>query len=214
MNYLELVNAVLVRLRENTVTSVSDNSYSKLIGTFINDSKRQVEDAYNWNVLTETLTAQTSPTIFSYAMTGIGIRFKLIDVIDDSNNYKLRYAPTETMNKLFLESYDLGTPKYYNFNGVSSSGDTMVDIYPVPDGVYDVRFNVIIPQGNLTSNADQLLVPEEPVILGAYARALAERGEDGGFSSSEAYALYRSSLADFIAIESGRYLEEFVWSAE
>ena len=214
MNYLELVNDVLVRLRESEVTSVGDNSYSKLIGKYINDTKRQVEDAYNWNVLTETLTAQTDVAIFSYAMTGLGQRFKLIDVIDDTNNYKLKYAPTETMNKWFLEAYDSGTPKYYNFNGVSPSGDTMVDLYPVPDGVYDVRFNVYIPQGNLTTNSDELLVPSEPVILGAYARALVERGEDGGLASSEAYQLFKSSLADFIAIESGRYAEELVWSAE
>ena len=214
MNYLELVNDVLVRLRESEVTSVSDNSYSKLIGKFINDSKRQVEDAYNWNALTETLTAATDVAIFSYAMTGIGTRFKVIDVIDDTNNVKLEYAPTSDMNKWFLTVYASGTPRYYNFNGVDSNGDTMVDMYPVPNGVYNVRFNVIIPQNNLTANADELLVPSEPVILGAYARALAERGEDGGLASSEAYQLYKSSLADYIAIESGRYLEEVVWRAE
>lgn len=214
MNYLELVNDVLVRLRENEVSSVGDNSYSKLIGKYINDAKRQVEDSYNWNILTETLTATTDVAIFSYALTGIGTRFKLIDVIDDTNNYKLRYAPTETMNKWFLEAYDQGTPKYYNFNGVDSNGNTMVDMYPVPDGVYDVRFNIFLPQAPLTANSDQLLVPSEPVIFLAYAKALAERGEDGGLASSEAYALFKSSLADWIAIESGRYLEEVVWTAE
>lgn len=214
MNYLELVNDVLVRLRENEVSSVGDNSYSKLIGKYINDAKRQVEDSYNWNILTETLTATTDVAIFSYALTGIGTRFKLIDVIDDTNNYKLRYAPTETMNKWFLEAYDQGTPKYYNFNGVDSNGNTMVDMYPVPDGVYDVRFNIFLPQAPLTTNSDKLLVPSEPVIFLAYAKALAERGEDGGMSSSEAYQLYRSSLSDYISIEAGRYPEEFIWGAE
>ena len=41
----------------------------------------------------------------------------------------------------------------------------------------------------------------------AYARALVERGEDGGLTSSEAYNLYRSMLADYIALEATRYPE-------
>jgi hypothetical protein len=45
MTYLELVNDVLVRLRETTVSSVSETSYSSLIGKFVNDAKRQIEDA-------------------------------------------------------------------------------------------------------------------------------------------------------------------------
>jgi hypothetical protein len=50
------------------------------------------------------------------------------------------------------------------------------------------------------------------VVQNAYARALVERGEDGGLNSSEAYQLYRSMLADYIALESTRYPEnqEFV----
>jgi hypothetical protein len=58
-----------------------------------------------------------------------------------------------------------------------------------------------------------MLVPSEPVILGAFARALVERGEDGGLNSSEAYGLYKASLADAIAIESSRFVEEDGWEA-
>ena len=59
-NYLDLTNEVLVRLREPEASSVSDNAYVKLIARYINDSKRQVEDAYNWNALYETITVTTS----------------------------------------------------------------------------------------------------------------------------------------------------------
>jgi hypothetical protein len=88
-----------------------------------------------------------------------------------------------------------------------------VDIYPIPDGVYNLRFNIIKPQLPLSANADTLLVPSEPVIFGAVARAIAERGEDGGIGSSEMYAMYTQSLGDAIALESGRYLEEDAWIA-
>jgi hypothetical protein len=58
-----------------------------------------------------------------------------------------------------------------------------------------------------------MLVPSQPVILGAYARALAERGEDAGIGSGDAYGQYLKTLADTIALESQRYIEESTWIA-
>ena len=43
--YLDLVNNVLIRLRETTVSSVGDTPYSSLIGVLVNDAKREIEDA-------------------------------------------------------------------------------------------------------------------------------------------------------------------------
>jgi hypothetical protein len=56
------------------------------------------------------------------------------------------------------------------------------------------------------------LVPSKLIVQNAYARALVERGEDGGLNSSEAYALYKSMLADYIALEATRTPEnmEFI----
>lgn len=214
MNYIQLTNEVLKRLRETEVSSVADNAYSKMIGSFINDAKRQVEDAYAWNALSDTLTAVTATDLFNYVLVGSGQRFRIIDVINDTSDIFLKYRTTSEMNRLFLMTdQQKGIPSYYNFNGVDANGDTQVDVYPIPDGVYNIRFNVIKPQVNLSADADILLVPHEPVIFNATARALAERGEDGGIMSGEMYALYNQSLADAIAIESGRYLEEGEWVA-
>lgn len=213
-NYLQLTNSVLRRLRESEASSVNDNEYVKLIATYINDSKRQVEDSYNWNALSETLSAVTTPDIFNYVLVGSGQRFRSIDVINETSNTTMQNRTTHWMNKAFLVSNPpKGQPMYYNFNGTNSNGDTQVDIYPIPDSVYNLRFNVIQPQAELSANADTLLVPAEPVILGAYARAIAERGEDAGITSSEAYALYLTSLSDAIALEAGRYIEESEWMA-
>lgn len=214
MNYIQLVNSVLRRLRETEVSSVADNAYSKLIGEFVNDAKRQVEDSYSWNALSDTLSAVTANGIFNYVLVGSGQRFRIIDVINDTDDFNLKYQTVQEMNRLFLmSSAETGSPRYYNFNGTDANGDTQVDIYPIPDGVYNVRFNVIKPQTKLVSDADILLVPEEPVIFNATARAMAERGEDGGIQSNEMYAIYNQSLADAIAIESSRYEEEGEWFA-
>ena len=218
MTYLELVNDVLVRLREEEVGSVNETAYSKMIGRFIRDAQRQVEDAYDWNALSQTLTMVTVANLFNGVLVGSGQRFRVIDVINDSQDWPMKYLSTIEMNRLFTASGTVktGSPEYYNFNGVNSSGDTQVDIYPVPDGVYTIRFNIIQPQDPIGTHPtlgdnDTLLVPAEPVIFLAYAKAIAERGEDGGLGSSEAFALYKESLADAIAIESNRYPDEQVW---
>lgn len=214
LNYLQLVNSVLRRLRENEVSSVQDNAYSKLIGEFVNDAKRQCEDAYNWNALSETLSATTTESLFNYSLVGSGQRFRIMDVIDDTSNAMLELQTSAQMNKLFLiQTAQKGAPKYYNFNGVDSNGDTQVDLYPIPDGVYNLRFNIIKPQIPLSADADTILIPSEPVIFNAFSRAIGERGEDGGIASNEAFAMFKQSLSDAIALESGRYLEESEWTA-
>ena len=212
MQYISLVNEVLSRLRESEVSSVNDNSYSKMIAKFVNDAKRNVEDSYNWNALYDTLTATTTGDIFNYVLEGSGQRFRVVDVLNDTSNWEVKEASTRWMNQQFLlTTPQKGSPQYYNFNGVDVNGDTQVDLFPIPNGVYNVRFNIVLPQPLLVNNSDVLKVPYEPVIFLAYAKALAERGEDGGLASSEAYGLYKTSLADAIAIESGRYDEESTW---
>jgi len=213
MNYISLVNDVLIRLREPEASSVADNAYVKLIARYVNDSKRQVEDSYNWNALSDTLSATTTADVFNYVLTGSGQRFRVIDVLNDTDNFFVENASTVWMDQQFLlTTAQKGSPKYYNFNGTNANGDTQVDLFPIPNGAYDIRFNIIKPQIPLAANADVLLVPDEPVILGALARAQAERGEDGGVQSGETYVLYRQSLADAISLESNRYVEESQWN--
>jgi hypothetical protein len=187
MNYLELVNNVLVRLREAEVTAPTDTPYSKLIGTFVNDAKRLVEDSFQWNVLTETLTVTTAPDLFNYVLTGSGQRFRVMDVVHSSGDYFLTPKTSSQMNQFLLNGVpQKGDSTFYNFNGVDVNGDTQVDLYPIPDGIQTIFFNLYKPQPTLTDASTTLFVPTEPVLKYAYAMAVAERGEDGGISSQEA----------------------------
>jgi hypothetical protein len=213
--YLDTVNNVLRRLREPTVQSVDDTPYSSMIGVLVNDAKREVEDANDWNSLSSTVTVSTVAGTYNYTLTGAGTRFRVIDVVNDTSNVVVNYAPTSWMTQqfLFTSSTDRGTPMYYNFNGVDTNGDTQVDLFERPDGVYSLRFNLIVPQADLTNNSSRVLVPAHLVAMLAYAKAIAERGEDGGNLSSEAYALFKNALANEVAIERNRYSEEMNWTA-
>ena len=213
MTYLELINDVLVRLRETTVASVTETSYSTLIGKFVNDAKRQVEDAYAWNVLGTTITLSTTSGTYQYALTGAGQKFQVIDVLNVTSNIGMKNIDFASMNRKQNFSTPVsGIPYEFCFDGVDGNYDTKVTIYPRPDGVYSIPFSLAVPQATLTNGATVIAVPDVLVAQNAYARALVERGEDGGLSSSEAYQLYKSMLSDYIALEGTRYPEnqEFV----
>ena len=213
MTYLELVNDVLIRLRETTVSTVSETSYSTLIGKFVNDAKRQIEDSFAWNVLGTTITVTTTASTSAYSLTGAGQKFQVMDVINTTSNVGLTNISFVDMNrKLNFTPLANQIPTEFAFDGVDGSYDTKVNLYPIPDGVYTIKFALTVPQATLASDATVVAVPDVLVVQNAYARALVERGEDGGLSSSEAYQLYKSMLSDYIALEGTRYPEnqEFV----
>jgi len=213
MTYLELVNDVLIRLREPTVATVTATSYSTLIGKFVNDAKRQIEDAFSWNILGTTITITTSAGTYSYALTGSGQKFQVIDVLNTTSNIAMKNIDFASMNRKQNFSTPVsGIPSEYAFDGVNGNYDTKVNIYPRPDGVYTIPFSLSVPQATLTLDQTVVLVPDVLVVQNAYARALIERGEDGGLDSSEAMLFYKAMLADYIALEGTRYPEnqEFV----
>ncbi len=88
--YLQMVNDVLVRLRVQQVGSVSDTDYSMLIGKFVNDAKRQVEDAFDWNVLRQTVVVTTASGVSSYSLVGSGQKFRELGVINTYGGYARR----------------------------------------------------------------------------------------------------------------------------
>ena len=205
--YLTLVNDVLVRLREPTVSTVTQTSYSSLIGKFINDTKRQVADAYDWDAFNQAVTVTTvSGQVGEYSLTNAGVRFKTMDVINTTRYYQLTPLSHVDHDVFYytVPSPILNLPMYYTVQGVDTNGDLKVKFWPVPDGIYSIRFSLIVPENDMSSDSDTTLLAKEPIILGAYARALVERGEDGGLNSSEAYALFKASMSDLIALELAR----------
>lgn len=213
--YLELVNDVLVRMREPEVSSVSQNTLSKLVGKLVNDAKRQVEDAYSWNALITDVSVPTVAGTAQYTIAGSGNRFLINEVHNVSKLFELRNIPVKVYNTWegSVTTPQQSSPAYYTLYGQDTDGNAKVKLWPVPDAVYNINYQLYVPQDALSSDGDTLKVPKEPVVLGAYARALVERGEDGGLSSSEAYSLYKSSLSDHIAIEASRYVEDSNWEA-
>lgn len=214
--YLSLVNDVLVRMREPTVTTVSQNTVSALVGKYVNDAKRQVADAYDWDAFNTAITVTTTANNTGpYSLTGAGVRYKTMDVINTTAYNQLSPLSHQQYDSFYytIPTPTKGLPLYYTIRGVDTNGDIKVVFWPVPDAVYSIRFSLIVPEGDFSSDSDTTLLAKEPIVLGAFARALVERGEDGGLSGSEAYGLYKSALADLISLELARSPENDTFEA-
>jgi len=212
MTYLNLVNNVLRRLREDEVASVTDNTYSKMVGDFVNDAKKLVEDSWDWSGLRTTLTVTTTSGIFNYVLTGSQNKIKVLDVINDTSNVFMEYQTAHWFNDKYLNQDPVsGSPDYYTYNGVDSNGDTQVDIYPNPDGVYSLRFNCILRNDELSADTDELVIPSQPVIHMAVALLARERGETGGTSAAEYFGIADKYLSDAIALDAQKHPEEVIW---
>lgn len=219
MTYLEIMNSVLRRLREEEVTTVNESTYSKMAGDFINDAKTMVEQATDWSGLRKTINVSPGFAVgdswFSGGygvLAGSGDDVKVNSAYISSEKTRLEYQTKEW----FLDTVDLGenlkgVPFYYTFNGLNDDGDTQIRVYPAADKSYSIVFNVVRRQPELTSDSTNLIIPSAPVIHLAVALLARERGETGGTSTAEYFAIADKYLSDAIAIDAAKHPEEMIF---
>ena len=211
MTYLEIINSVLRRLRENTVVTITNSDYAAMIGELVNDAKEEVERAHLWNALRTYKTVTTTSGTSNYTITDLGQKFTILEVYNETNKYVLCQISPAELKKRQLFAPQEGTIVEYAFNGVNSSGDIKVDFWPTPSEAETITFEVYRHQDELSSDSTELLIPSKPVVLGAYWRAVRERGEDGGNISPDAEKEYRSALSDAIAMDAGHTNNQMDW---
>jgi hypothetical protein len=212
MTYLNLVNNVLRRLREDEVTNVSESTYSKMVGDFVNDAKDLVETAWDWSALRTTLTITTAADDYTYSLTGSGNEGKVLNLINDTSNLTMQYQTQNWFDdKFFVQTPASGAPEYFTYNGVDTNGDTQIDVYPKPDGVYSLKAKMVIRNVSLSADSDTLAIPSSPVIHMAIAFLARERGETGGTSTPEYFAIADKHLSDAISLDAQKHPEETIF---
>jgi hypothetical protein len=219
MTFRELINEVLIRLREETIatdwsgnindsTAVTD--YQKVVASLINDSKRNIETYHDWLILRETVDIATVSGTRSYNLSS-GQELKVLDVINQTVGTHLVQVSRQYMNSTRYPNENSGNPQYYAFNGADSSNNLKVDLEPKPDSVETISFDVVKYQDELTTASTVVKIPYKPVVLGAWARAIAERGEDGGTQTSIVAQEAADSISQAIMIDSGHTNYETDW---
>ena len=218
MTFRGLINEVLIRLREDTISidwsgDINDSTvsaYEKVIGALVNDAKRHVEQRHDWLNLRSTVDIATVDGTKNYNLSS-GQEIKIMDAINNTTGMHLRQVGKTYINTVTYPSQDTGEPLYYGFNGSDASNNLKVDLSPVPTTAHTISFDIIKYQDDLAEAATVISVPERPVILGAWARAIAERGEDGGTQSSLMAQEANEALKQAIMLDSGNTRYETDW---
>lgn len=218
MTFRELINQVLIRLREDTISSdwsgdINDSTvsdYQKVIGSMVNDSKRAVENYHDWLVLRETVDISTVNGTKNYSLSS-GQEFKIVDVINNTTGTQLVQVSRAYLNSVMYPTDPTGEPLYYGFNGADASKNLKVDLSPIPINAETLSFDIIKYQDELATASTVISVPTKPVILGAWARSISERGEDGGTQSSLMAQEANEALKQAIMLDSGNTRYETDW---
>ena len=222
MTYRELINEVLIRLREPTIATnwsgnINDSNvlsdYQKVIGALVNDSKRNVEQYHDWLILRNSVDVTTVNGTRSYSLNS-GQELKILDSVNQTTGHQLGQVSKKYMNSVKYPNANTGEPMYYSFNGKDSSNNLKVDFEPVPTEAQTISFDLVVYQDDLTLAATEMLVPAKPVVLGAWARAIAERGEDGGTQSSIVAVEFVDAISNAISLDSGNTQYETDWYVE
>ncbi len=213
MTYLNIVNNVLRRLREEEVTTVTGSTYSTMVGDFVNDAKTLVEQAADWNALRQRyFVIQVAANQELITLDNFGADTEILSIINDTDNCILEYRSKDWFDeKRYLNEPLSGSPKYYTFDAPSDDGEPIILIYPENSKQTSFVFNLVARQDDLTIDDDVLKVPAKPVIHLAVALLARERGETGGTSTAEYFNIANKYLSDAIAIDAARHPEEMIF---
>lgn len=225
---LTVINSLLRRLRESTVATPTENSYSQLLAQFINDAIADMEDTgHNWSAyitqVTDTITADGSTTTFDITET-------------NDRSYLLRYGANQRLPMAFdttsgenAQLWDIPYDMLIRDRDLNPNGQDAVDqpttfaivsdsdgrgfslelANPVTSGGTARTWETwwYIPQTELSVTADtdsgtNILLPRRPLELRALYYAMEERGEViGPRSGSNAWQRSQDAIAAAIEID-------------
>ena len=220
MTYLELVNSVLVRLREKKVNTVDANPFTAIIGACVNDAMDSCQDAWNWSHLRQT----------DVVLVGLGIdefivpdsynnKYQVNSMLNLQEGYYLRYVPQPWLRARYRNdanvSVSSGKPLYWCWGtDDEASGNKTIQLLQPSNGTYNFALDRVKQQREMTDGSTRLLIPSKPVIALATALASRERGEIGGTPTSELFVLADRYLSDAIAYDTAKWEEEMDWYAD
>lgn len=212
--YLELVNLVLVEMREEEVSSVAIDEYSSLMGALVNKAKTQVEDTHQWSHLLTDISVETVVGQSKYSLTNTNNR-ATIDVIVNTTakgvmrEWSRRWITTQYQ----LDNVPSATPSRWANDGQDASGNARIILHPLPASIDTLNVSAWVRTPDLVADGDTLSIPYRPVVDLALAFAVRERGEVNGQTSPEYFELAKRSLSDEIAYDSARNDNEDDWYA-
>lgn len=215
VTYRQMINRVLRAVSEDeidpTVNELNDD-YHKLVGTFVNIIREEIESATNWRSLQQQLSLTLVP-MSGAVITGANERSRIVRIQDSRRGrlVPLVFDVTDATNPVPLQELSLpemyyrrtmeastttaGAPQYFAIN--DTSGDNMdIIVHPASTSTRTIKVTMVIPQDRFEDDdLDEVIkIPTTPLELGAIWYALEERGEEMGQSNIFTEDRYRNAL--------------------
>lgn len=209
MTFIDVVNQVLIRLRDNKVSSFSNDVYLQTILAHVNDAKYFVESSWDWNVLRK--------------VDDIAFVTNTADLVGSNRAgyrlYNVRTSKGTRLNQITKgEALDYGSemptgiPNCYYQAGVNNdTHNQLLGVVPIPKTPEVLSVEASYPDAPLVVETDWLSVPSLPVILYATTFASRERGETGGTSTAEWSGFSKQALSDAIGHDTAWNNQQFIW---
>jgi hypothetical protein len=233
MNYVDMCNEVLVRMREREIVNVNsaDNDpQQKIVTKFVKDAVAFVERAHTWNSSRKLWVIDLAHDVYKYTLRGCAEQSSISFVKYDRGGI-LHEVSAGWMSSRGRKQ---GTPGWYAPSHVNDHSVEM-HVWPRPDNTFhgtgDIFEYTVGQFGEasfaspekqlfvygygkalpLKESADPINLPDDPVLHYALAYAQRERGEAGGQNSQETFALAKQYLSDAIAWDVNNSRREYEW---
>jgi hypothetical protein len=202
--YLQLVNKVLIALREDEVRGFTE-PYAKMIAQFVNEAKAEVEDKGPWQALRTEITFASAASATTSTLTSTNERSyvlrdgdgrAMVFRTDSGSEQQIQVIPIETLRALRLSSDSTtAEPQYVAF--VSNGTDLVAHFYPLPDAIYNYKGVFVVPQAELSDKDDLLTINYRPVVQLATFYAMDERGSEFSGRLETTREKYTMQLAEY-----------------
>lgn len=216
VTFRTMINRVLRAVSEDEIDDTVDelqDDYHKLVATFVNLIREEIESATNWRSLQQTLSVTLSANSQSATITGANERSRIVriqdarnarlvplvfDVTDINNPYQLQEISLPEMKfrqTMYIVTAYNNPPTYFSID--DSSGDDMsILVHPRPAQERSLEVTMVVPQERIADDElDTVIkIPTLPLEFGSIWYALEERGEELGQSNIFTEDRYRNAL--------------------
>ena len=216
MNFLNITNDVLVRLREPKTSTVraQKNVVENMVKALVNDAYKYVWAAHQWTATQREWEIITQPNQDSYALDGTDHGARISGVVNE-NGWCLNQCSQEHLVRHRMMSDQKGDASEFAVVATPNSAAVSIQFMPPPPADETLRYTVIGHTGvtPLDYDDDPIVLPYNAVMYYAYALAARERGEVGGQSVQEIFNMANQYLSDAIALDANYASFEQVWEA-
>lgn len=221
---LQIVNKVLRRLREDTVSSLNETDYSYMVCELLNDVHQETLD-HDWSSMEHVidvpvdadqrvldltrLESDGGDVLAGGRVTNSGsmLRFSdgfpqawVFDDVSDTEGDQLILVTEEQMEKLYQSDRDETNddPTYFSLRQSPDRAGIQMTVWPTPTAARHIRMRFWTPEDAVdpdTDSARTMLVPDRVLYLGTVMLALNERGEEMGEPGNVAERRFYDALS-------------------